>query len=77
MSTFYERTWDGFISTREQRRETEIWRSSLSVRTRNCLINDALKTFNEVPQKTDAELLRIHGLGLKCLKEIRDFLSSQ
>jgi DNA-directed RNA polymerase alpha subunit len=45
----------------------------ISVRLRNALISNGIKTIQEAQSKTDYELLTLKCLGKKCLIELREF----
>lgn len=47
---------------------------ALSVRAHNCLKNAGLTTLRELVQKTDADLLRLKGLGRGSLRDIQETL---
>lgn len=49
----------------------------LSIRACNCLKNMNLKTFGEVAQKSEVELLKGRNIGRKSLNEIKEILSGQ
>jgi DNA-directed RNA polymerase subunit alpha len=49
--------------------------AELSVRSRNSLQKENIKTLGELAQKTEEEMLNIENFGKKSLKEIQDFLA--
>lgn len=44
----------------------------LSVRSYNCLKRAGIQTVEELTQKTEDEMMRVHNLGKKSLKEVKD-----
>ncbi len=50
--------------------------AELSVRSRNSLQKENIRTLGELVQRTEEEMLAIENFGKKSLKEIEDFLSS-
>jgi DNA-directed RNA polymerase subunit alpha len=49
--------------------------AELSVRSRNSLQKEAIRTVGELIQRTEEEMLDIENFGKKSLKEIQDFLA--
>lgn len=49
--------------------------SELTIRSKNCLENDNIRTLGELTQKTRAELLRAPNFGRRSLREIEDALA--
>lgn len=49
--------------------------TTLSVRTKNCLLKNNIETIADLVEKTEAELRAISGLGDVCVTEIQMFLS--
>lgn len=52
--------------------DTPVDRLGLSTRTRNALMNEEVLTLGAIRSLTDAELLRLPGLGRKGLYECRE-----
>ncbi len=48
--------------------------AELSVRSRNSLQKEAIRTLGDLVQKSEADMLKIDNFGKKSLKEITDFL---
>ncbi len=51
--------------------------TELSVRSRNSLQKENIRTLEDLVQKSEEEMLAIENFGKKSLKEIEDFLASQ
>ncbi len=51
--------------------------AELSVRSRNSLQKESIRTLGDLVQRTEDEMLDIDNFGKKSLKEIQDFLSEQ
>jgi DNA-directed RNA polymerase subunit alpha len=49
--------------------------AELSVRSRNSLQKESIRTLGELIQRTEEEMLNIENFGKKSLKEIQDFLA--
>jgi len=49
--------------------------AELSVRSRNSLQKESIRTLGELIQKSEDEMLKIENFGKKSLKEIQDFLA--
>ncbi len=49
--------------------------AELSVRSRNSLQKESIRTLGELVQRTEEDMLEIDNFGKKSLKEIQDFLS--
>jgi DNA-directed RNA polymerase alpha subunit len=48
----------------------------LSVRTKNCLLDNKIYTLKDLEQLTDRDLLRIRNFGNKCLSELQYVLKN-
>jgi DNA-directed RNA polymerase subunit alpha len=48
--------------------------AEMTVRSRNSLQKENIRTLGDLVQKTEAEMLAIENFGKKSLKEIEDFL---
>jgi DNA-directed RNA polymerase alpha subunit len=48
----------------------------LSVRTKNCLLNNKIYTLKDLEQLSDRDLLRIRNFGNKCLSELQYVLKN-
>jgi len=48
----------------------------LSVRTKNCLLDNKIYTLKDLEQLSDRDLLRIRNFGNKCLSELQYILKN-
>lgn len=64
------------IGTGKFTMSSSIHNLALSNRLINCLMNDNINNIGELLNKTEYEILTIHLLGKKSLRELKEFLSN-
>jgi DNA-directed RNA polymerase alpha subunit len=63
------------IGTSKITMSSSIHKLELTNRLINCLMNDNINNIGELLNKTEYEILTIHLLGKKSLRELKEFLS--
>jgi DNA-directed RNA polymerase alpha subunit len=61
---------------KEPEQQVYIKDMDLSVRTKNCLLDNKIYTLKDLEQLTDRDLLRIRNFGNKCLSELQYVLKN-
>jgi DNA-directed RNA polymerase alpha subunit len=61
---------------KEPEQQVYIKDMDLSVRTKNCLLDNKIYTLKDLEQLTDRDLLRIRNFGNKCLSELQYILKN-
>ena len=61
---------------KEPEKQVYIKDMDLSVRTKNCLLDNKIYTLKDLEQLSDRDLLRIRNFGNKCLSELQYVLKN-
>jgi DNA-directed RNA polymerase alpha subunit len=61
---------------KEPEQQVYIKDMDLSVRTKNCLLDNKIYTLKDLEQLSDRDLLRIRNFGNKCLSELQYILKN-
>ena len=64
------------IEKKEPEKQVYIKDMDLSVRTKNCLLDNKIYTLKDLEQLTDRDLLKIRNFGNKCLSELQYVLKN-
>ena len=64
------------LTLKKDEQQVYIKDMDLSVRTKNCLMNNKIYTLKDLNQLSDKDLLRIRNFGNKCLSELQYVLKN-
>jgi DNA-directed RNA polymerase subunit alpha len=70
-----KRTVDSSLKIKLKNSEREVRFLDISVRARNCLLGDGIRTIDELFEMSIDEFLRIRNVGKKTLDEMTELLS--